>query len=142
MTSYASIPVVVSIVMVTMMVPVPPLPFVPPIFVRVVVITVAIPAIVIRSVLWVPRPDVNAKPIICFRLGGCQGNQSERRQPQEKISFHILFSLVRRKRNRFHATLRFESGSSLMPAGLSALQSPQQPAVHLAGSRQTSSRLK
>jgi hypothetical protein len=93
MISYASIPVVVpiiiSIVMVTMMVPVPPLPLVPPIFVRVVVIAVSVVAIVIGPELLVSGANVNAKAIICFGFGGCQGNQPERRQTQEEISFHM-----------------------------------------------------
>ena len=88
MISYASIPVVVAIivpiVMVPMMVPVPP------IFVGVMVVAVAVPAIVIRSVLWISGANVNAKADICFGFDGCQSDQPERRQPQEEISFHII----------------------------------------------------
>jgi len=91
MISYASIPVVVAIivpiVVVPMMVPVPPLP---PIFVGVMVVAVAVPAIVIRSVLWISGANVNAKAVICFGFDGCQSDQPERRQPQEEISFHII----------------------------------------------------
>jgi hypothetical protein len=82
-----SIPVVVPIVVVPMMVPVPPLPS---IFVRVLVVAVAITAIVIRSVLWVFGANVNAKAIVCFGLGGYHGSQPERRQPNEEISFHMI----------------------------------------------------
>jgi len=67
---YTSIPVVVSIVMVPMMVPVPPLPLVPPIFVRVVVVAVAIVAIVIGPDLLVPRIYVNSETVIRFGFGG------------------------------------------------------------------------
>jgi hypothetical protein len=71
MISYDSIPVVVLVVMVPMMVPMPPLP---PIFVRVTVVAVSVVTIVIRSVLWVSGANINAKPIIGFRVGGRQGN--------------------------------------------------------------------
>ena len=81
----ASIP----IVMVPMIVPVPA---VPPIFVRVTIAAIAIPVIVVRSVLLVSGANVNAEPIVCFGFAGCQGNQPERRQTQEEISFHIWFS--------------------------------------------------
>jgi hypothetical protein len=82
----ASILIVISIVMVPMMVPVPP------IFVRVTIAAIAIPVIVVRSVLLVSGANVNAEPIVCFGFEGCQGNQPERRQTQEEISFHIWFS--------------------------------------------------
>ena len=75
------VPIVIAIVMVTMMVPVPSLPLVPAIFVCVIVIAVAVPAIVIRSVLWVSGANLNAKALICLGFGGCQGNQPEHRQP-------------------------------------------------------------
>jgi hypothetical protein len=110
MISYDSIPVVVLVVMVPMMVPVPLLP---PIFVRVTVVAVSVVTIVIRSVLWVSGANVNAKPIICFGLGGCQGNQSECCQTQEEKSFHMNLSQVRRKQIVSRAVLRFESGDSL-----------------------------
>jgi hypothetical protein len=61
------IPIIISIVMVPMMVPVPA---VPPIFIRVTVIAVAVVAIVIRSVMLVSRVNVNPEPIVCFRLNG------------------------------------------------------------------------
>jgi hypothetical protein len=28
--------------------------------------------------------------LICLGLGGCQGNQPERRQTHEKVSFHMM----------------------------------------------------
>jgi hypothetical protein len=73
----ASIPIIISIVMVPMMVPVPALP---PVFVGVTVVAVAVVAVVVRSVWLVSGANVNAKPIVCFGPGGYQGNQPERRQ--------------------------------------------------------------
>jgi hypothetical protein len=54
----------------------------PTIFVGVTVIAVAwvVLTIVIRPVLWVCRPNVDAEPVICFGLGGCQNKQPERCQ--------------------------------------------------------------
>jgi hypothetical protein len=71
------VPIIISIVMVPMMVPVPALP---PVFVGVTVVAVAVVAVVVRSVWLVSGANVNAKPIVCFRPGGYQGNQPERRQ--------------------------------------------------------------
>ena len=71
------VPIIISIVMVPMMVPVPPLP---PVFVGVTVVPVAVVAVVVRSVRLVSGANVNAEPIVCFGFGGYQGNQSERRQ--------------------------------------------------------------
>ena len=110
----ASIPVavsvIISIVMVPMMVPVPPLP---PVFVGVTVVAVAVFAVVVRSVWLVSGANVNSNPIVCFRPGGYQSNQPERRQTQKEMSFHIIIFLFRRKRITLHAALRFGSGSSL-----------------------------
>ena len=39
-------------------------------------------------VSWV---NVNAKSIVCFGFGRCQGNQPERRQTEKKTSFHLVF---------------------------------------------------
>jgi hypothetical protein len=61
----ASIPVVVSIVMVPMMVPVPA------IFVRVTIMAVAVSVVIVRSVWLVSGVNVNAEPIVCFGFGGC-----------------------------------------------------------------------
>jgi hypothetical protein len=71
-----------------MMGSVPPLP---PILIWVPVIAVArvVLAIVIRPFLLVCRADVDAESVICFGLGGGQGNQPERCQSQEEKSFHI-----------------------------------------------------
>src|ERR1700676_642758 len=80
----ASIPVVVPIIMVPMMVTVPA---VPPIFIRVTIMAVAVSVVIVRSVLLVSEVNVNAEPIVCFGIGRCQGNQSERRQTQKEISF-------------------------------------------------------
>ena len=61
---------------------------VPPVFVGVTVVAVAVVAVVVRSVWLVSGANVNAKPIVCFRPGGYQGNKPERRQTQKEISFH------------------------------------------------------
>ena len=71
------VPIIISIVMVPMMVP---MPAVPPIFVRVTIVAVSVVTVVIGSVLLVSGVNVNAEPIVCFGLGGYQGNQPERRQ--------------------------------------------------------------
>ena len=47
-----------------------PVPAVPPIFIRVTVIAVAVLAIVIRSVLLVSGANLNAKALICLGFGG------------------------------------------------------------------------
>ena len=86
----ASIPVVVSIVMVPMMVP---MPAVPPIFVRVTIVAVSVVTVVIGSVLLVSGVNVNAEAIVCFGPGGYQSNQPERRQTQKEISFHMMLFL-------------------------------------------------
>ena len=78
--------IIVSIVMVPMMEPVPP------IFIGmtvVVVVTTTFVPIVERSVLLVSRINVNSEPIVCFGLARCGGNQPKHRQTQEEISFHI-----------------------------------------------------
>jgi len=103
------VPIIIAIVMVPMMVPVPP------IFVGVAVVAVAVVAVVVGSVWLVSGANVNAKPIVCFGLGGCQANQPERRQTQKEISFHMIVFLFRRKRITLHTALRFGSGSALMP---------------------------
>ena len=59
------VPIIISIVMVPMMVPMPP------IFVRVTIVTVSVVTVVIGSVLLVSGVNVNAKPIVCFGFGGC-----------------------------------------------------------------------
>jgi hypothetical protein len=68
----ASIPavvlIIISIVMVPMMVPVPAMP---PIFIRVTIVAVAVVAVVERSVLLVSGVNVNAESIVCFGLGRC-----------------------------------------------------------------------
>jgi hypothetical protein len=84
------VPIIISIVMVPMMVP---MPAVPPIFVRVTIVAVSVVTVVIGSVLLVSGVNVNAEPIVCFGFGRCQGNQSERRQTQKKISFHMILFL-------------------------------------------------
>jgi hypothetical protein len=61
------VPIIISIVMVLMMVPVPA---VPPIFVRVSIVAVSVVTIVIGPDLLVPRIYVNSKSIICFGFGG------------------------------------------------------------------------
>jgi hypothetical protein len=104
------VPVIIPIVMVPMMVPVPSLPAV---FIRVVVVAVTVVTIVVRSVFLVSGANVNAKPIVCLGLGGCQSNEPERRQSQEEISF--------RKGNSFHAALRFGSGCSLTPREIAGI---------------------
>jgi hypothetical protein len=96
--------------MVPMMVSVPPLP---PVFVGVTVVAVAVVAVVVMSVWLVSGANVNAKPVVCFGLGGYQGNQPERRQTQKEISFHMIVFLFRRKRIILHTALRFGSGESL-----------------------------
>ena len=60
----------------------PTVPPVPTIFVWVTIVAVAwvVLAIVIRPVLWVCGAYVDAEPVICFGLGGCQNNQPERCQ--------------------------------------------------------------
>jgi hypothetical protein len=63
-----------------MMVPVPQLPSVPPIFIHVMVVAVPVVPIVIGPVLLVARINVNSESVICFRLSGCQSDQPERRQ--------------------------------------------------------------
>jgi hypothetical protein len=73
------VPIIISIVMMPMMVPVPPM-------------VVAVAVVVVRSVLLISGVNVNAKPVVCFRFGGCYGNQPEGRQTQEEISFHNWFS--------------------------------------------------
>ena len=90
-----SIPVIVSIVMVPMMIPVPSLPLVPTIFVRVMVVAVSVVAIVIGPVFLVARIYVNSKSIICFGFDGRESKQTERCQAQEEISFHIVVFLKR-----------------------------------------------
>ncbi len=80
----ASIPVVVSIVMVPMMVTVPA---VPSIFFRLTIMAVAVTVVIVRSVLLVSGVNVNAESNVCFGFGRCQGHQPKRRQPQEEISF-------------------------------------------------------
>jgi hypothetical protein len=104
------VPIIISIVMVPMMVAVPP------IFFRVTIMAVAVSVVIVRSVLLVSGVNVNAEPIVCFRPGGYQSNQPERRQTQKEMSFHIIIFLFRRKRITLHAALRFGSGSSLMPS--------------------------
>ena len=84
------VPIIISIVMVPMMVPVPPLP---PVFVRVMVVAVAVVPVVIGSVLLVAGVNVNAEAIVCFGPGGYQSNQPERRQTQKEISFHMMLFL-------------------------------------------------
>jgi len=84
------VPIIISIVMVPMMVP---MPAVPPIFVRVTIVAVSVVTVVIGSVLLVSGVNVNAEPIVCFGIGRCQGNQSERRQTQKEISFHMILFL-------------------------------------------------
>jgi hypothetical protein len=83
------VPIIISIVMVPMVVPVPAMP---PIFIRVTIVAVAVVAVVERSVLLVSGVNVDAEPIVCFGVGSCRGNQPERRHTQEGISFHIWFS--------------------------------------------------
>ena len=77
--------------MVPMMVPVPA---VPPIFIRVTIVAIAIRVIVVRSVLPVSGVNVYAETVIGFGFAGCESKQSERRQAQEEISFHIILFLV------------------------------------------------
>jgi hypothetical protein len=72
-----AVPIIISIVMVSMMVPVPPLP---PIFIHVMVVAVPVVPIVIGPVLLVTRINVNSESVICFRLSGCQSYQPEHRQ--------------------------------------------------------------
>jgi hypothetical protein len=60
-----AVPIIISIVMVSMMVPVPPLP---PIFIHVMVVAVPVVPIVIGPVLLVTRINVNSESVICFRL--------------------------------------------------------------------------
>ena len=71
------VPIIISIVMVPMMVTVPA---VPPIFIRVTIMAVAVSVVIVRSVLLVSGVHVDAEPIVCFGFGRCQGNQSERHQ--------------------------------------------------------------
>jgi hypothetical protein len=68
-----------------------PVPLVQPIFVRLTEVTVSFIAIVLRSVLLASR--LNVKPIVRFGFDGCQGNQPERREPQEEICFHMIVFL-------------------------------------------------
>ena len=75
----ASVAVAVPVIMVPMMIPVPSLPLVPPIFIGVPIAAIAVPVVVVRSVLLVSRANVDAEPIFCFRLSGCQSNQPEGR---------------------------------------------------------------
>jgi hypothetical protein len=54
--------------MVPMMVP---MPAVPAIFVGVtIIVAIAVPVVVVRSVLLVSGANVNAEPIVCFGFGG------------------------------------------------------------------------
>lgn len=71
------VPIVISMVVVSMMVSAPA------IFIRVPVVAIAVVSIVERSVLLVSRVNVNAEPVVCFGFGRCHGNQPERRQTQE-----------------------------------------------------------
>ncbi len=84
MISYASIPVVIPIVMIPMM------PSVPPIFIRVTIMVIAPGVIVIRPVWLVSGANVNAKAFICLGFGRCQRNQPEPCQPQKEIFSHII----------------------------------------------------
>ena len=84
------VPIIISIVMVPMMVTVPSLPA---IFVRVTIMAVAVSVVIVRSVWLVSGANINAEPIVCFGFGRCQGNQSERRQTQKEISFHMILFL-------------------------------------------------
>ena len=62
------VPIIISIVMVPMMVTVPA---VPPIFIRVTIMAVAVSVVIVRSVLLVSGVNVNAEPIVCFGIGRC-----------------------------------------------------------------------
>ena len=85
------VPIIIPIVMVPMMVTVPA---VPPIFIRVTIMAVAVSVVIVRSVLLVSGVNVNAEPIVCFGFGGCQGNQSQSAaKPNKKISFHMILFL-------------------------------------------------
>lgn len=64
------IPIIIPIVMVPMMVPLPP------ILVCVMVVAMAVTVVIVRSVLLIAGVNVNAKPIVCFGLSGCESNQS------------------------------------------------------------------
>ena len=86
---------------------------VPPIFVRVTIVAVAVVAIVIGPVLLVSGVNVNSKSIVCFGFDGRESKQTERCQSQEEISFHIVVFLFRRMGIAFHAGLRLGSGWSL-----------------------------
>jgi hypothetical protein len=68
------VPIIISIVVVPMMIPVPP------VFLGVMVVSIAVVAVVVRSVLLVSGVNVNAESIVCFGLGRYQGQQPERRQ--------------------------------------------------------------
>jgi hypothetical protein len=59
-----TVPIIISVVMVPMMVAVPP------IFLRVAIMAVAVSVVIVRSVLLVSGVNVNAETIICFGLGG------------------------------------------------------------------------
>ena len=68
----ASIPVVVSIIIAIVIVPMMrAVPSMPPIFVRVSIVAVSVVTIVIGPDLLVPRIYVNSESVICFRFGGC-----------------------------------------------------------------------
>ncbi len=119
--THASIPIIISIVIVPMMVPVPA---VPPIFVRVTIVAVSVVTIVIGPDLLVTRAHVNSKSIICFGFSGCESERSERCQSQEEISFHMILFLVRRKRISSHAALRFRSASPLKISEVAGFHRP------------------
>ena len=84
------VPIIVSIVMVPMMVAVPPLP---PIFIGVTVVAVAVVAVVVRSVWLVSGANVDAKPIVCFGLGWVP-SRSARTPPNLRGNiFHMILFL-------------------------------------------------
>ena len=85
-------PIIVSIVVVPMMVSVPPLPLVPPIFVRMWIVAVSVITIVIGPELLVSGANVNAKAIVCFGFGGRRANNPSPANPNRKYLFIKLFS--------------------------------------------------
>jgi hypothetical protein len=67
---------------------------VPPMFIRVMVVAVAVPTILVRSVSWVVWANVNAETIVCFGLVGAKAISPFRGQTHKKISFHMTSFLV------------------------------------------------
>jgi hypothetical protein len=83
----------------------------PPIFIRVTMVAVAVVAVIERPVLLVSGVNVDAEPIVCFGIGRCRGNQPERCYTQEEISFHIWFPELDGKETHFTLLLGLDQAA-------------------------------